>query len=118
MSSVEGNVSLTRDILRAELRATRAEDRLSLSKELDERFKPITDHLNAIDGGAFSDGMRSGILAVVAADHAVSMQQTQQQTQTKWSLLSSKAALATLVIFALVSIFNVSFAIAAYAHGG
>lgn len=100
---------LTRDILRTELRAARAEDRLALLRELDDRFKPITTHLAAIDGGQFSDGMRAGIVAVMAADHAVSM----QKGETRWSIRSSKLALVSVALFAAGFIFNVT---TAFAH--
>ena len=103
MSGVEnGNGNLTREVLRAELRAARAEDRVDMLRELDTRLKPINDHISAIDRGEFSPGMKAGVVGVV-----------DERKNAGWGVRSSKAAIISVTIFALVSIFNVTIAIAA-----
>jgi hypothetical protein len=60
-----GNGSLTREVLRAELRAGLAEQTVAIRREMDERFAPVNAHIARIDRGEFTAAQKAGILKTV-----------------------------------------------------
>jgi hypothetical protein len=60
-----GNGGLTREVLRAELRAGLAEQKNSIYAELDRRLEPINEHVQRIDRGEFTPAQEAGIVKVM-----------------------------------------------------
>lgn len=54
---------------------------------LDDRLKPVNEHIAAIDRGELSPGLRAGILTVVEEKH-----------KGTWLLRSNKAALISVIV--------------------
>lgn len=63
--SGNGNGELTREILRAELRAGLAEQTIALRREMDDRFKPVNEHIARVDRGELTQAQKSSIVDVV-----------------------------------------------------
>lgn len=68
-----GNGELTREILRAELRAGLAEQTIALRREMDDRFRPVNEHIARVDRGELTPAQKSSIIEVVqeSADKAL-----------------------------------------------
>jgi len=82
-----GDENLTVSLLRAEIRAARAEDRNEFFMELDKRLKPVHDHIAAINRGEFTDGFKAGILRVVG-----------EQVVSRWTMKANKAVVYTAIV--------------------
>lgn len=95
-----GNEDLTVGLLRAEIRAARAEDRNEILAALDERLKPVNEHVAAINRGELSPGLKAGIVAVVEEEKAGS-----------WILRSNKAVVWGVGLALLSFITNVGIAL-------
>jgi hypothetical protein len=94
---------LTREVLRAELRAARAEDRLELRRELDERLEPVTAHINRIEAGQLTPAMSEAVLTVVEKG-AVGA------ARARWVSRSTRAAVAATCVSCLSFLVSASYA--------
>lgn len=92
---------LTVGLLRAEIRAARAEDRNDFLAALATQFKPVTDHINAINAGEFPDGMKRGIVAVV-----------EEEKSGLWLLRSNRASVVVVMVAIIGILVNVGLNIA------
>lgn len=60
-----GNGSLTRQVLRAEIAAGLATQEVTYRKLLDERFEPVNQHIQRIERGEFTEAQAAAIVKVV-----------------------------------------------------
>ena len=68
-----GNGSLTREVLRAEIKAGLATQSIALTKEMEARFRPVNEHIARVDRGEFTTAQKDAIMHVVdsARDHRI-----------------------------------------------
>lgn len=65
--TTNGNGELTRQVLRAELDAGLLRQTISFRDELDERFKPVNEHIKRVDEGILTQAQENSIMTVVIA---------------------------------------------------
>jgi hypothetical protein len=100
-----GNGELTREILKAELRAGLAEQTNALRREMDERFKPVNEHIAKVERGELTPAQKAAIAEVVKDkdEHKVAMRAMKAPVI---ALAISVAALVATVALTIVSGFH------------
>jgi hypothetical protein len=74
MAEEHGNGELTRSILRTEIKLGLEKQTNAFNARMDQRFKPVLEHINKVERGEWTDAQKDAILRVVTADrdaHAV-----------------------------------------------
>lgn len=101
MTGTGSNGELTREILRAELRARLAEQTNNLRMEMDKRFEPVNAHIARVDRGDLTPAQKSAIMNVVqeSSDRALARRSLKAPVM---ALLVSVASLAGTIVLTLV----------------
>ena len=63
--SENGNGELTRQVLRAELRAGLAEQELKFNERLDEKLEPVYAHIKRVDSGVMTEAQKAAVVETV-----------------------------------------------------
>ena len=68
MTTGNGNGDLTREILRAELKAGLETQTNAYRREMDKRFEPVLAHIRTVELGEWTQAQKDSILRVVNVD--------------------------------------------------